>query len=301
MPTVSVIIPNYNHARFLPKRIESVLHQTYDDIEVIILDDCSTDNSREVIERYASQDRRISTCFNEHNSGSPFRQWKKGIDLAKGQYIWIAESDDFAHAELLAKFMGAIEQNEGVDLAYCQSNFVNADDEVVGNHLQNLSVLHPTLWQSDFCMDGNELLARFMPIINVIPNAGAVLFRHNLISKVNWTKLFSFRLGGDRYFWVELLHNSRLCFVSQPLNYFRMDGETQRGKYIYTSLYLREIADNVWGICKRTRVSRKVKTLALKQWGQYYRKARKHTREGFFQFHWNTFPALAKFLGVYLK
>ena len=57
MPAVSVIVPNYNHARFLPKRIESVLRQTYQDFELILLDDCSTDNSRAVLSQYASDPR----------------------------------------------------------------------------------------------------------------------------------------------------------------------------------------------------------------------------------------------------
>lgn len=76
-PLVSIIIPNYNHARFLDERMTSVLEQTYQHIEVIILDGCSTDNSREVIEKYRSNPKVRKIVFNDTNSGSPFRQWKK--------------------------------------------------------------------------------------------------------------------------------------------------------------------------------------------------------------------------------
>lgn len=77
-PTVSVIIPNYNHAPYLKERIESVTGQEYDDIEVILLDDCSGDNSREIIERYRSHPKVSQVIFNEKNSGTTFAQWKRG-------------------------------------------------------------------------------------------------------------------------------------------------------------------------------------------------------------------------------
>ena len=93
---VSVIIPNYNHAPFLKERIDSVLNQTYDNFEVIILDDKSTDNSKEVIANYRGHSKISHIVYNEENSGSTFKQWQKGFSLAKGDYIWIAESDDVA-------------------------------------------------------------------------------------------------------------------------------------------------------------------------------------------------------------
>src|SRR5215467_13719414 len=95
MPTVSVIVPNYNHARYLRRRVDSILAQTYQDFELILLDDCSTDESRSIISEYA-KDPRIRIELNEVNSGSTFKQWNKGARMARGSYIWIAESDDRA-------------------------------------------------------------------------------------------------------------------------------------------------------------------------------------------------------------
>ena len=75
-PSVSVVVPNFNYARYLPQRIESVLNQTFTDFEVILLDDASTDNSVEVMRQYAETDNRISRIeVNATNSGSPFLQW----------------------------------------------------------------------------------------------------------------------------------------------------------------------------------------------------------------------------------
>lgn len=77
MPTVSVIVPNYCHAPYLEQRIESILQQTFQDFELILLDDCSTDGSREILERYRNHPKVSGIFYNERNSGSPFKQWKK--------------------------------------------------------------------------------------------------------------------------------------------------------------------------------------------------------------------------------
>lgn len=85
-PLVSVIIPNYCHARYLDERITSVLNQTYENFEVIILDDCSPDDgaSKAVIEKYSDNSHISHIVFNEQNSGSTFKQWNKGFQLSKG-------------------------------------------------------------------------------------------------------------------------------------------------------------------------------------------------------------------------
>ena len=78
---VSVIIPNYCHAPYLRQRIDSVLAQSYPDFEVVLLDDCSTDGSREVIERYRNHPRIKQIVYNDRNGGSAFAQWRKGFAL----------------------------------------------------------------------------------------------------------------------------------------------------------------------------------------------------------------------------
>ena len=95
MPRVTVVTPNYNHARYLPERIDSILAQTFQDFELLILDNASTDNSREVIESYTSY-QNVRAAFNAENNGSPFKQWNLGLSQAKGEYVWFAESDDYA-------------------------------------------------------------------------------------------------------------------------------------------------------------------------------------------------------------
>src|SRR5258708_27654891 len=131
MPAVSVIVPNYNHARFLRERIDSILDQSYKDFEVILLDDCSTDNSRDILTAYAD-DSRVRIEFNAKNSGSTFRQWNKGVRLARGKYVWIAESDDYADPRLLERLVGVLEGDSAIAFAYCRSRAVTGDGQVKG-------------------------------------------------------------------------------------------------------------------------------------------------------------------------
>ena len=106
----SIVVPNYNHKRFLLQRLDSILAQSLQDFELILLDDCSTDGSQTILEKYARY-LRVRLEFNEVNSGSPFKQWNKGVQLARGKYVWIAESDDYADLRLLERLVAILKPN----------------------------------------------------------------------------------------------------------------------------------------------------------------------------------------------
>ena len=118
---ISVIIPNYNHNNYLKQRIDTVLNQTYQDFEIILLDDESKDDSKYVLELYKDHPKVSHYIINETNSGSPFGMWQKGFDLAKGDIIWIAESDDWAESNFLETLVPKFE-NENVVVSHCISN-----------------------------------------------------------------------------------------------------------------------------------------------------------------------------------
>ena len=86
-PLVSVIVPNYNYAKYLNLRLESIFAQTYDNYEVILLDDKSSDGSIDIINKYSNHPKVSKVIINEVNSGSPFIQWKRGIKEACGDVI----------------------------------------------------------------------------------------------------------------------------------------------------------------------------------------------------------------------
>jgi glycosyltransferase involved in cell wall biosynthesis len=220
MPKVSVIIPNYNHAPFLSTRIKSVLDQTFADIEVIILDDCSADNSKDIIDSFVNSGVPVSFIANVVNSGSPFIQWNKGVYLAKGEYVWIAESDDVADASLLEELVQKLDQNPKVALSYCQSYRLDAAGSMTGTWKDWTDDLDLNHFNTDFRMAGIDYVEQFLICKNTIPNASAVLFRRSVFEDVGGAN-GEFRTCGDWLLWLKVLLKYDVAFVAKPLNYFR--------------------------------------------------------------------------------
>ncbi len=219
MPRISVVVPNYNHARFLRKRIDSILAQTLQDFELILLDDCSTDESRPILSSYAS-DPRVRTEFNETNSGSTFKQWNKGVRLARGEYVWIAESDDYAGERLLERLVDVLDADPTVAFAYCQSWRVSADDNPEGFADPHLRQIDDRRWTEDFVADGHEECRNYFVRVNPIPNASAVVFRRALYERVGGADE-SLRLCGDWKLWAAVALTGKVAYLAEPLNYYR--------------------------------------------------------------------------------
>lgn len=220
MPKVSVIIPNYNHAAFLEQRINSVIGQKDIDIEVIILDDCSTDNSRDIIEQYRYHQRVSAIIYNKTNSGSTFSQWNKGVGLCKSEIIWIAESDDFADERFLSRLTPGMLSNENMGIAYCQSFKVNDKSEVTGTWKEHTDDLSNTQFATDFKMSGKEYIKQFLINRNTIPNASGVIFRKNLYQLAGGADS-DIKYCSDWLTWLKILISSDISYVAEPLNYFR--------------------------------------------------------------------------------
>ena len=227
MATVSVILPNYNYARYLKQRIESILHQDFTDFELIILDDASSDDSLSIIEQYRDHPKVSHICINEENSGSPFKQWNKGIDLATGEYIWIAESDDFAEPSLLSCLLRPLRANPDIGLAYCQSWMVNDWKKKYPTARQYTDDLDPERWKSDYSNSGADECKRYMLYKNTIPNASAVVFRKSIYFKAGRAPEDMVYMG-DWLTWIRMLTISDISFISEPLNYFRFHGRSVR-------------------------------------------------------------------------
>ena len=111
MPKVSICIPTYNGERYIEKTLNSVLLQTYDDFEVIIVDDQSSDNTWEILTQYAAQDGRIHLFKNEHNLGL-VGNWNRCIELAQGEWIKFVFQDDIIRNDCLELMMNGANNNE---------------------------------------------------------------------------------------------------------------------------------------------------------------------------------------------
>jgi len=245
MPEVSVIIPNYNHSEYLIQRIESVLNQTFQDFEIILLDDCSTDNSRAILKRYASHTKVSHMLFNEHNSGSTFNQWEKGIELAKGKYIWIAESDDWCEPTLLEHLVQGINLDPKCVISYCQSYYIANNNDL------NWSSSHPYLSEM---VDGSAFARNNMLLTNPIYNASMVLWRRDLFPLVP-KEFKNYRLAGDWIFWMELCRLGKVHISGRVLNYFRKHDKNVSGKAFKSGLNFVESLKIIKSLYRREMIS----------------------------------------------
>lgn len=226
-PRVSVIVPSYNHAPFLRERLDSILGQTFQDFEVLFLDDASPDSTREVFAPYAG-DPRIRAVFNEVNSGSVFRQWNRGLALARGEFVWIAESDDRAAPHFLETLVGALEAKADAVLACCDSLAIDEGGRALNRTSEWFASLGLAEFGADFAAAGAEVCRRCFNRRCVVPNASSAVFRRAAAARIGGAPEH-LRLSGDWWFWVSLLGQGGFHYVAEPLNHYRQHAGTVRG------------------------------------------------------------------------
>lgn len=231
-PIVSVIIPNYCHSKYLTQRIDSVLNQTYQNFELIILDDCSPDNgaSKAVIEKYRGNVHVSHIVYNKENSGSTFKQWNKGVALAKGEYIWIAESDDYCEIDFLKKMVSQIQEHNTCSLIYCLSQQVDSDGSIVGKQLRS--------YKNRF-LKGNDFIRKYMCCDNPVYNASAAIFKKSAAEVID-REYMTFKGVGDKLFWIKIAELGDVAVVNEPLNYFRQHNQKVTPRKTLDGTNLRE-------------------------------------------------------------
>ncbi|MCR4581893.1 MAG: glycosyltransferase, partial [Bacilli bacterium] len=221
---VSVIIPNYNYANYLEERIDSILRQSYPIDELIILDDASTDNSIEVIDKvlakYDLSNIKVIKEYNKKNSGSVFTQWQKGIKLVSNDYYWIAEADDSSNPCFLETMMKAFDDEEVV-ISYAESLTMNEDNKVTAFDCRAwMTAASETKWNKSYINDGISEIREALCVLNTIPNVSAVVFKKkNQIDILEDCK--KFKISGDWYLYYTLLKDGKISYCSKSLNYFR--------------------------------------------------------------------------------
>jgi glycosyltransferase involved in cell wall biosynthesis len=210
-PKVSVLIPTYNYARFLPQAIESVLNQSFRDFELIIGDDNSTDSSAEVIRTFAAQDARIRFSIHERNLGM-VENWNWCLAQAKGVYVKYLFGDDFLLAtDALERLVQLVESKPGIDLAASARTVVDDNSSPV------------QVWddmEEDGILKGEKVAFDCLKTYrNLIGEPSVVLFRREKAQRGFDT---SFRQAVDLELWLHLLHQGGdVAYTRIPLCAFR--------------------------------------------------------------------------------
>lgn len=221
---VSVVVASYNHARYLPRRMESLISQTYSNIEILVIEDCSPDNSAEVLRAYTRYPH-VRLIERETNGG-----WvtvsNQGIELARGEYVLFANCDDDCEPQMIERLVAALAPHPEVGLAYCRSAMVDEHGARIGD---DFTVREPAFRArcADNCLLSRDEMRRFLMHSCVIPNLSAALIRRSCFERVG---AFSheYKACSDWDLFFRIANHFDFAYVAAPLNHFRQHGRTIR-------------------------------------------------------------------------
>jgi len=203
-PKVSVLIPTYNYAYCLGETIQSVLSQSFTDFELIVIDDCSKDNTDEIMEKYIG-DQRISYYKNPVNLGL-VGNWNKCLSYAKGDYIKFLCADDKFRSDLLEKFVHVMEQYPNVSLVVCNKTMFGKSSVTVELPFKNLH-------------KGIDIIYHTLNTKGWLGEPTCVMFRRSNLH------LGSFKVGliwlPDWEMWIRQLTVGDCYIIPEPLAYVR--------------------------------------------------------------------------------
>ncbi|UUM30028.1 glycoside hydrolase family 99-like domain-containing protein [Vibrio japonicus] len=222
---VSVAVPNYNYEDHIAARLKSIFEQNYPIYELIVLDDKSPDNSLDVIKSVAkTYNREIDLIVNTKNSGSVFKQWKKGADLAKGEFLWIAEADDLAEPEFLSTIMAG---DTNFTMAYTDSKQIDENDKhLADDYRYYYDSKMKELLDNNTIVDGKETIEKCLAVKNQFMNVSSVIFDAKSMSDCfnkNMNNILKYKVAGDWFVYINLLSqkNANCKLISKNLNTHR--------------------------------------------------------------------------------
>ncbi len=206
---ISVVMPVYNANRFLSDAIESVLNQSYVDFEFIIIDDCSSDNSYEIMKKYAQSDDRVKIFKNEQNRGVSYTR-NFGVSKATGDYVALIDSDDMWECDKLQKQMSVMQMFPDTDICFTGSAFIDTK-----------SVRSTFVFRIPTLVDYKTLLKQ-----NVI-SCSSVLIKRELLVKY---PMAHDDMHEDYVVWLSVLKNGGVARgVDEPLLVYRVDRQSKSG------------------------------------------------------------------------
>ena len=228
---VSVIIPVYNREEYIEECLNSVLSQSYENFEIIIIDDGSDDRSFEICERFAENDERVKLFKGEHKGVSAARN--KALDIANGDYVIFVDSDDVIHPELLKSLTDAVVQTAA---------------EIAGTHVMNISESKWDTVRDIIAKDSGEARTEHKPNLEAIkimlsgPSpinlAGGTMLKRSLIAETRFrTDLF---IAEDFYFIYEnLVKGANAVFVNPKRYYSRIHKTNSSWVYDFSGFFTR--------------------------------------------------------------
>jgi glycosyltransferase involved in cell wall biosynthesis len=269
---VSVIIPNYNYERFLIQRVYSILAQSHKVGEIIILDDNSTDKSVELAQKIKAAIHQyvpVKLLNNQKNRGT-FRQWESGFDIAKCDYVWIAEADDYSDAKFLQHALKPLSNNPNMVISYVNTGYINEKGLLLGNVKNDIDYQGSGHWDEDYINNGVKEASTYTYLNNTIANVSSAVFRKR--PDIDYAELFAdarkYRQAGDWVFYVNYMVYGDIAYTDKILNYYRIHGNnvsstTKAQDHINEILDIQEYFVRKLDLTKtqRTKMAKRIKLL----------------------------------------
>jgi glycosyltransferase involved in cell wall biosynthesis len=226
MKRVSVIVPNYNYAHYLLERLTSIFGQTYPVFEIIVLDDGSRDESLIRIDEISAAAKRVVKVVpNAVNSGNVFAQWAKGVAMARGDVVWIAEADDIADSQFLEELIRHFTDEETI-FAFSDSRAIDANGNLQSASYKDYYARsgEDTL-AKDLTSEARDFASAYLSERNLILNVSSVLWRKDcLVRALRWgeRELTEYKLAGDWFLYLcACAAGGKVAYCARTLNSHR--------------------------------------------------------------------------------
>jgi hypothetical protein len=228
LPTISVAVPNYNYAHCLSERLNTIFDQNHPVEEIIVLDDCSSDDSISVIMKVADERQRdLTLVINEENSGSVFAQWAKAAEMAKGEFLWIAEADDLSEPTFLSSLLNLMKADPDIALGFTDSKSIDAEGaHLYASYKPYYATIEPGALARSEVFEAKNFVTRYLGVKNTILNVSSVLWRREALLRAleaSRSDLRDLRMAGDWRIYLECLAvpGAKIAYVADPLNVHR--------------------------------------------------------------------------------
>jgi glycosyltransferase involved in cell wall biosynthesis len=213
-PKISVCLPTFNGAKYVGLAIDSILAQSFQDFELIVCDDRSSDNTPQIIRTYADRDDRVKFTTNSKRLGL-FQNYNECISKSQGQFIKPFAQDDVLAPKTLARMIEAFSRNDHVVLVSSARKWIDA------NGMETKQIAH---FHSDTVLKGKDvIMAHLIGLSNWIGEPSAVMFKAGATGNKFDT---GFHHYGDIEYWLRILEHGSLLYLSEPLCSFRRHDES---------------------------------------------------------------------------
>lgn len=225
-PAVSVVLTSYNHKDFLPKSVDSILQQSFNNYEFIIWDDNSSDGSKEILSSYKEKNPQIKLYLNDVNSGRYTISTNRGASKAKGEYIIFEQCDDYADPDQIETLYKAAMQHPDAGMVFSASRMVDIEESVLHSDYDVRSRVFQIYCSSD-CYITKEQLEDFLLESCVLPNLSAVLIRRDVYERFKGLDE-DYVVVADWDFYLKVSSMYGAYYIRRELNNFRQHSTTIR-------------------------------------------------------------------------